>query len=62
MYKADVIGVPQQGGLTDPVSSSLWVSGYETWVKTLAIEPGWLGVVYQGQQDLLDITMQKICN
>ena len=43
------ICVPCDGGLTDPVLHGLWVYGYVAWLDTLAVEPGWLGAVYQGQ-------------
>ena len=62
MYKSDVIGMPQWGGLADPVSCALWVYGHKAWVNTLAIEPGWLGAVYQGQPDPSNTAMQKIHN
>ena len=52
--------MPRQGGLVDPVSRALWVYGHEAWANTLAIEPGWIRVVYQGQQDLSNAKMQKI--
>ena len=48
--------------MADSVSHALWVYGHEAWVNMLAIEPGWLGAVYQGQQEPSDATMQKICN
>ena len=60
MCKSGVIGVLQQGGLADPILLALWVYCHKTWVNRLAIEPGWLGAVYQGQQDPSDTTMQKI--
>ena len=60
MYEMGVIGMPQQGVLAHPVSCSLWAYGHEAWVNILAIKPGWLGVVYQGQQDPSNATMQKI--
>ena len=41
--------VPCDGGLSDPVSRAYWVYGHFAWLNTLAIEPGWLGTVYQGQ-------------
>ena len=41
--------VPCDGGLTDPVLCVLWVYGIVAWLTTLAIKPGWLGSVYQGQ-------------
>ena len=59
MCKSGVIGVPRQGGLADPVSRALWVYGHEAWVNMLAIEPGWLGAVYQGQRDPSDPVMQE---
>ena len=59
MCNLGTIGVPQQGSLADPVWHTLWVYGHETWVNTLAIKPGWLGAVYQGQQDPSDAAMQK---
>ena len=37
------------GGLTDPVLHDLWVYGHVTWLNMLAVEAGWLGVLYQGQ-------------
>ena len=43
--QSGVIGIPQQGGLADPVLRTLWVYGHEAWVNTLATEPGWLGAV-----------------
>ena len=55
MHKSGDIGMPQQGGLAESVLHALWVYGHEAWVNTLAIKPGWLRVVYQGQQDLSDI-------
>ena len=41
--------VPHNGGLDDSVSHALWVYGHIAWLKMLAVEPGWLGAVYQGQ-------------
>ena len=41
--------VPCQGGLDDSVSRASWVYGHVTWLNMLAVEPGWLGAVYQGQ-------------
>ena len=46
MRKSGVIDMPWQGGLVDPVSCGLWVYGHEAWVNMLAIELGWLVVVY----------------
>ena len=62
MCKLGDICVPRQGGLADSVSLTLWVYGHKAWVNTLAIKPGWLGVVYQGQLDSSDATMQKNCD
>ena len=62
MCKSGNNGVPRQGGLADIVSGALWVYGHEAWVNTLAIKPGWLGVLYQGQLDPSDASMQKIHN
>ena len=55
-------GLPHKGGLTDPVSHTLWVYGHVTWLNTLAVEPGWLEAVYQGQQDQTDASMHKACD
>ena len=41
--------VPRDGGLSDPVLRANWVYGHVAWLNTLAVEPGWLGAVYQGQ-------------
>ena len=41
--------VPCDGGLSDPVLRTYWVYGHIAWLNTLAVEPGWLSAVYQGQ-------------
>ena len=49
VIKSDGNPVPRDGGLSDPVSRANWVYGHVAWLNTLAVEPGWLGAVYQGQ-------------
>ena len=49
MVKSGDSGVPCDGGLTDPVAHALWVYGHVAWLNALAVKPGWLGAVYQGQ-------------
>ena len=49
VIKSDGNLVPRDGGLSDPVSRANWVYGHVAWLNTLAVEPGWLGAVYQGQ-------------
>ena len=49
MAKSGVIDVPCNGGLPDPVLQALWVRGHVAWLNMLAVEPGWLSAVYQGQ-------------
>ena len=60
IIKSDGNPVPRDGGLSDPVSHANWVYGHVAWLNTLAVEPGWLGAVYQGQQDPSDAAMWKI--
>ena len=49
MIDSDGNLVPSDGGLSDPVSYTNWVYGYIAWLNMLAVVPGWLGAVYQGQ-------------
>ena len=47
--KSDGNLVARDGGLADPVLHANWVYGHVAWLNTLAVEPGRLGAVYQGQ-------------
>ena len=44
----DFISVPHTRGLNCKATQWLWVYGQEAWLPTLAVEPGWLGAVYEG--------------
>ena len=37
------------GCLDDSISRALWVYVHVAWLNMLAVEPGWLSAVYQGQ-------------
>ena len=54
--------VPRDGGLDDSFLHALWVYGHVAWLNTLAVEPGWIGAVYQGQKNPSNAAMHKICD
>ena len=54
--------VPYDRGLDDYVLRALSVYGHVAWLNTLAVEPDWLGAVYQGQKDPSNAAMHKICD
>ena len=60
VIKSDGNPVPHDEGLSDPASRANWVYGHVAWLNMLAVEPGWLGAVYQGKQDPSNAAMQKI--